>query len=90
MSVVSDLDWLSGNSLVLQNKDVMKSIRSSLYYYENVAHSPTDLERRTAIENSAAKLKDIVAHIEAELEGTQRTSQVNRFAETLFSDCDYG
>lgn len=58
---------------MLQNKDVMKSIRSSLYYYENVANSPTELERQTAIEISAAKLKDIIAHIEAELEGTPRT-----------------
>lgn len=47
----------------------MKSIRSSLYYYENVAHSPADVERRAAIESSAVKLKNIVAHIEAELEG---------------------
>lgn len=54
---------------MLQNKDVMKSIRSSLYYYENVALSPTDVERRTAIESSAIKLKNIIAHIEAELEG---------------------
>jgi hypothetical protein len=49
----------------------MKSIRSSLYYYENVAHSPTDAERRTAIESSVVKLKDIIAHIEAELEGNR-------------------
>ena len=52
-----------------QNKDVVRSIRSSLYYYENVAHSPTDVERRAAIENSTVKLKDIIAHIETELEG---------------------
>ena len=50
----------------------MKSIRSSLYYYENVAHSPTDAERRETIENSAVKLKNVIAHIEAELEGNQR------------------
>jgi hypothetical protein len=59
---------------VLQNKDVMKSIRSSLCYYESVAHSSTDLERRAAIESSAVKLKNIVTHIETELEGKlQRT-----------------
>ena len=51
----------------------MKSIRSSLYYYENVAHSPTDVERRAAIESSVVKLKNIIAHIEAELEGNRRT-----------------
>ena len=51
----------------------MKSIRSSLYYYENVALSPTDVERRAAIESSAVKLKNIIAHIEAELEGNRRT-----------------
>lgn len=50
----------------------MKSIRSSLYYYESVAHSPTDAERRAVIESSAEKLKNIIAHIEAELEGNQR------------------
>lgn len=74
---------------MLQNKDVMKSIRSSLYFYENVAHSPTDIERRTVIENSAAKLKDIIAHIEAELEGTQRSPLVNWPAETISSHCNY-
>lgn len=58
---------------MLQNKDVMKSIRSSLYYYENVALSPTDVERRAAIESSAVKLKNIIAHIETELEGNWRT-----------------
>ena len=51
----------------------MKSIRSSLYYYENVARSPTDVERRAAIESSAVKIKNIITHIEAELEGNQRT-----------------
>lgn len=54
---------------MLQNKDVMKSVRSSLYYYESVAHSPTDVERRAAIESSAVKLKNIIGHIETELEG---------------------
>ena len=50
----------------------MKSIRSSLYYYENVAHSPTDIERQAAIESSVVKLKNIITHIEAELEGNRR------------------
>ena len=60
---------------MLQNKDVVRSIRSSLYYYESVAHSPTDVERRAIIENSAVKLKDIIVHIETELEGKlQRVS----------------
>lgn len=63
---------------MLQNKDVMKSIRSSLYYYENVAQSLTNVERQGVIENSAAKLKNIIGHIEAELESTQKTHRVNR------------
>jgi len=50
----------------------MKSIRSSLYYYENVARSPTDVERLATIESSAVKIKNIITHIEAELEGNQR------------------
>ena len=73
---------------MLQNKDVMKSIRSSLYYYENVAVSPTEVERQTDIENSVAKLKDIIAHIEAELEGLQKSPRVGGVTETVFSDCD--
>lgn len=73
---------------MLQNKDVMKSIRSSLYYYENVASSPTDAERQVSIENSAAKLKNIIACIEGELQGTQKTSGADRSSETIFSDCD--
>ena len=68
-----------------QNKDVMKSIKSSLFYYEDVAHSPKDSERQGVIENSAAKLKDIIAHIETELEGTRRTSRANKSAETVSS-----
>lgn len=47
----------------------MKSIRSSLYYYENVASSSTDVERKAAIGNSAAKLENIITRIEGELEG---------------------
>jgi hypothetical protein len=50
----------------------MKSIRSSQYYYQNVARSPKDAERRAAIEDFAVKLKNIIAHIEAELEGSRR------------------
>jgi hypothetical protein len=47
----------------------MKSLRSSLYYYESVANSQTDVERRATIESSAVKLKNIITHIETELEG---------------------
>jgi hypothetical protein len=76
--------------VVPQKKDVMKSIRSSLYYYENVAHSATDVERQVVIENSAAKLKNIIAHIEAELESkSQSASRVNLFVEAISSDRDY-
>jgi hypothetical protein len=72
------LTWPWVNLLVLQNKDVMKSLRSSLYYYENVAQSPLDAERQATIESCAAKLKNIIAHIENELEGElQRASWVS-------------
>ena len=57
---------------MLQKKDVMQSIRSSLYYYESVARSPADVERQAAIESCAVKLKDIIGHLEAELEGKLR------------------
>lgn len=68
----------------------MKSIRSSLYYYENVAHSQTDVERRVAIENSATKLKNIIAHIETELESKlQGTFRVNVSVNTISRDRDH-
>ena len=60
-----------------------------MYYYESVAHSPKDVERRTAIESSATKLKNVIAHIEAELEGKQGHSWVKGSAETTSSDRDH-
>ena len=68
----------------------MKSVRSSLYYYENVAHSSTEVERQVAIENSAVKLKNVIAHIETELEGESRWPyRVSESAETISSNRDY-
>ena len=56
----------------LQNKDFMGNILSSLHYYENVARSLTDIKRRAAIESSAAKLKTVIAHIDAGWNGKSR------------------
>ena len=60
------LPWPSECSLTLQNKKFMGSILSTLHYYENVARSPTDVERHAAIESSAAKLRSVIARIDAE------------------------
>ena len=67
----------------------MKSIRSSLYYYESVANSSTEVERKAAIGDSAAKLKTIITHIESELEGALRTVPwIDGFVEIISSDND--
>ena len=58
--------------LASQDKDFIGSILSSLHYYENVARSPTDAERHAAIESSAAKLKNIIARIDAGWNGELR------------------
>lgn len=70
----------------LDEKDVMKSIRSSLYYYESVANSSTDVERKAEIGDSAAKLKTIITHIEGELEAITTTiERLKKDTSNLFS-----
>ena len=71
---VSDpqLPWPSECLLALQNKDFMKSVLSSLQDYENVARSPTDVERQAAIESSATKLRNVITHIDVEWNGGLR------------------
>ena len=77
--------------LASQNKDFMKSTLSSLHYYENVARSPTDIERRAAIESSAAKLKNVIAHIDAEWNGELRNgSRGSRPTKWISSDWYHG
>jgi len=68
----------------------MKSIKSSLYYYENVAHSPTGVERQEGIESSATKLKNIIAHIDVELEAIATTiERLRKDSSNLFSTKEF-
>ena len=71
---VSDirLPWPSECLLVLQNEDSMKGMLSPLHYCDGVARSLTDVERHTAIESSAAKLKNVITHTDAEWNGELR------------------
>ena len=52
----------------LQNRDTLVDLRSTLYYYENVAIA-TDKERENQIKETAAKLKLILAAIMDQLNG---------------------
>lgn len=62
----------------MQNRDTLTDLRSTLYYYENVA-VPTDKEREQQIQQTAAKLKSILAAI---------TDQINGDSGFVFAICD--
>ena len=73
----------------LQNEDVTKSILPSLHHLEKVEDPSTDVERHSAIDRSAAKFEDAIAHTKAERKcRSQRKFQVRRSAEANSSNWD--
>lgn len=53
----------------LQDKDTLKDLRSSIYYYENVADAKGDHQRAGIIRTTVDKLKSILSQVEKEIEG---------------------
>jgi len=56
-----------------QDKDTLKDLRSSVYYYENVADAKGDHHRADIMQTTAAKLKSVLAQIENEIKGSVYT-----------------
>jgi hypothetical protein len=50
-----------------QGKEALAELRASIYYYENVAQSNGDLARQKALEETTAKLRRVLAHVEEEV-----------------------
>ncbi|KAI0080449.1 hypothetical protein K474DRAFT_1695753 [Panus rudis PR-1116 ss-1] len=55
------------------NRDTLADLRSSIYYYENVAEDDEDSIRKDAIAEITARLKASLAKIEEELQNIDRT-----------------
>jgi len=53
-----------------QDKDTLKDLRSSIYYYENVADAKGDHERVGIIQTTVNRLKSVLAQVEKEIEGS--------------------
>jgi hypothetical protein len=51
-----------------ENKDTLKDLRASLYYYENVADPKGDPVRQADIKRTGGKLKEVLTTIEREIE----------------------
>lgn len=54
--------------LLSKDKDTLKDLRASVYYYEHIADDKGDSARRADIERTGGKLKRILATIEKEIE----------------------
>lgn len=61
----------------LQDKDTLKDLRSSIYYYENVADAKGDHQRAGIIRTTADKLKSVLSQVEKEIEGSVHVSPLN-------------
>ena len=68
---------LNSHKLFLQNKDTLKDLRASLYYYENVADPKGDPVRQADIKRTGGKLKEVLTTIEREIEGAVTKFSVN-------------
>jgi hypothetical protein len=63
-----------------QDKDTLKDLRASIYYYEHVADANGDATRKTNLETTVIKLKKILVKIEDELQGNAfHVLQANMF-----------
>jgi hypothetical protein len=63
-----------------QDKDTLKDLRASIYYYEHVANANGDATRKTNLETTVIKLKKILVKIEEELQGNAfHVLQANMF-----------
>jgi uncharacterized protein YdcH (DUF465 family) len=54
---------------VEQNRDTIKDLEDTLYYYENVAQAEDNLERTELLKKTKTKLRDVIANISRKIEG---------------------
>ncbi|KAH7925332.1 hypothetical protein BV22DRAFT_1104980 [Leucogyrophana mollusca] len=68
-------------------KDTLKALRSSLYYFEHVAEAKGDQERLNAIQATVTKLRGIITKVEKEIQCTEdKIKKIHADSATLF-DC---
>ncbi|KAK2460841.1 hypothetical protein APHAL10511_007311 [Amanita phalloides] len=68
------------------NRDTLTDLRSTLYYYENVANA-ADEERKSAIRETTTKLKSILAAITEQLDVIDRQIENLRMEITKVFEC---
>ncbi|KAF8839694.1 hypothetical protein BDN67DRAFT_737341 [Paxillus ammoniavirescens] len=68
-------------------EDTLKDLRSTIFYFENIADAKGDLERASAIQTTATKLKSILDTIEQEIKTTDHTTNTLRTEAATLLDC---
>jgi hypothetical protein len=75
--------------MAFNNKDTLKDLRATIYYYDNVADAKEDTGRQADIERTGGKLKRILTTIEKELESIDaRITKLKADSATLFDTPD--
>ncbi|KAG1743750.1 uncharacterized protein EDB91DRAFT_1247238 [Suillus paluster] len=69
------------------DKDTLTDLRSSIYYYENVADAKDDDERARVAQITANKLKSVLAQIEKEIEAANFNIAKMRDRAATLLDC---
>ncbi|EIN14456.1 hypothetical protein PUNSTDRAFT_140745 [Punctularia strigosozonata HHB-11173 SS5] len=68
------------------NRDTLGDLRSSIYYFENVAQAGEDVERQESIDTTTRKLKSILTKLEDELKGIdERITRLKEDAATVLN-----
>ncbi|KAJ3557621.1 hypothetical protein NM688_g1374 [Phlebia brevispora] len=69
-----------------QDRDVLADLRSSIFYYENIAESDNE-ERKAELKDTLTRLKQILTDIEAELQEIETTVSASRAEAAIVFDC---
>ncbi|KAN0094833.1 hypothetical protein V8E55_003120 [Tylopilus felleus] len=70
------------------SKDTLKDLRSSIFYFENVANGGGDPEREISIEATTRKLKSILTTIEESIKTTNEKVETLRTRTETLLDCE--
>ncbi|XP_006455181.1 hypothetical protein AGABI2DRAFT_226546 [Agaricus bisporus var. bisporus H97] len=65
---ISELTRMKEGLTQHNNRDIMKDLEDTLYYYENVAQAEDNLERTELLKKTKTKLRDVIANISRKIE----------------------
>ncbi|KAL4076724.1 hypothetical protein V8B97DRAFT_2022016 [Scleroderma yunnanense] len=68
-------------------KDTLKDLRSTIYYYENLANDKGDAERASSITTTLGKLRSILEALELEIKATDERFHQTRSEAATMLDC---